>query len=137
MSAGTVHRKLSEFLDLLQENRLVYDYTQEFNNLAQYGGHHIGTDEKKVELYHKGLIIQLQDHLILSQSLSYNDQANATTNQQGTMRACEAAEEMKSKRSMPGSSRGSSSGAPLKYLMVYMPPVGQSRRPPQFWGNCP
>jgi hypothetical protein len=37
----------------------VYDYTQEFNNLAQYGGHHMDSDAKKAELYRKGLNIQL------------------------------------------------------------------------------
>jgi hypothetical protein len=37
----------------------VYNNTQEFNNLAQYGGHHMDSDAKKVELYHKGLNIQL------------------------------------------------------------------------------
>jgi hypothetical protein len=51
--------KLSKFLDLRQGNHLVYEYTQEFNNLAQYGGHHIDIDEKKAELYHKGLTIHL------------------------------------------------------------------------------
>jgi hypothetical protein len=34
----------------------MYDYTQEFNNLAQYGGHHGDTDAKKAELYPKGSI---------------------------------------------------------------------------------
>jgi hypothetical protein len=34
LSAGTVHRKLVELLELRQGKRSVYDYTQEFNNLA-------------------------------------------------------------------------------------------------------
>jgi hypothetical protein len=36
----------------------------------QYGAHHIVIDEKKAELFRKGLTIQLQDHLILSPNLS-------------------------------------------------------------------
>jgi hypothetical protein len=64
LSVGTVHHKLVEFLELRQGNRSVYEYTQEFNNLAQYGGHHVNTDVKKAKLYHKGLNIQLQDRLI-------------------------------------------------------------------------
>jgi hypothetical protein len=115
MSEGTVCCKLSKFLDLRQGNHLVYEYTQEFNNLAQYGGHHIDIDEKKAELYRKGLTIHLQDCLILSPNLSYNDLASAAIDQEGTMRAYEAAVEKKMKRTMPGSSGGSSSGAPLKY----------------------
>jgi hypothetical protein len=59
LSAGTMHRKLAEFLDLHQGNHSVYEYIQEFNNLAQYGSHHVDTDVKKVELFHKGLTIQL------------------------------------------------------------------------------
>jgi hypothetical protein len=54
------------------------------------------------------------------------------------MKACEAAEEKKRKREVSGPSEGSSSGAPLKYRMIYTPPAGQPRRPlPQFWGNRP
>jgi hypothetical protein len=47
MSAGTMRRKLAEFLELHQGNRTIFDYTQEFNNLAQYGGHHVDTDQMK------------------------------------------------------------------------------------------
>jgi hypothetical protein len=78
LTAGTMHHKLSEFLDLCQGNRFVYEYTQEFNNLAQYGGPLIDTDEKKDKIFRKGLTIQLQDHLIQFQSLSYNELASAT-----------------------------------------------------------
>jgi hypothetical protein len=59
LSAGTICRKLVEFLELRQGNHSAYDNTQEFNNLAQYGGHHMDNNAKKVELYHKGLNIQL------------------------------------------------------------------------------
>jgi hypothetical protein len=54
LSAGTICRKLVEFLQLRQENRSVYDYTQEFNNLTQWCGHHVDSDAKKAKLYLKG-----------------------------------------------------------------------------------
>jgi hypothetical protein len=130
LSAGTVHRKLVEFQKLRQGIRSVYEFTQEFNNLAQYGGHHVDSDAKKDELYRKGLNIQLHDWLILNLNLSYNDLASTAIDQEGTMKACEAAEDKKKKRVMPGPTKGTSSGAPPKYHMVYTPPVGQSRRPP-------
>jgi hypothetical protein len=57
LSAGTMRRKLAEFLDLHQENCSVYEYIQEFNNLAQYRSHHVDTDAKKAELFCKGLTI--------------------------------------------------------------------------------
>jgi hypothetical protein len=133
-----MRRKLAEFRDLHQGNRSVYEYIQEFNNLAQYESHHVDTDVKKAELFRKGLTIQLQDRLILSQNLSYNEIASAAIDQEDTMKACEAAEEKKRKRAVSGPFGGSSSGAPLKYRMIYTPPVGQPRRPPpQFWGNHP
>jgi hypothetical protein len=59
LSAGTMRHKLAEFLDLHQGNRSVNEYIQEFNNLAQYMSHHVDTDAKKVELFRKGLTIQL------------------------------------------------------------------------------
>jgi hypothetical protein len=93
LSVGPMRHKLVEFLELHQGNRSVYKYTQEFNNLAQYSGHHVDRDAKKVELYRKGLNIQLQDRLIHNLNLSYNDLANTAINQEGTMKACEAAEE--------------------------------------------
>jgi hypothetical protein len=80
----------------------------------------------------------LQDRLILSQNLSYNELASAAIDQEGTMKAYEVAEEKKRKRALSGPSGGSSSSAPLKYRMIYTPAVGQPRRPPpQFWGNSP
>jgi hypothetical protein len=52
-------------------------------------------------------------------NFSYNDLASNAIDQEGTMRAYEVAEEKRKKRSMPGPTGGSSSGAPLKYRMVY------------------
>jgi hypothetical protein len=60
----------------------VYDYTQEFNNLAQYGGHHMDSDAKKVELYHMGLNIQFQDRLVQNLNLSYIDLASTAIDQE-------------------------------------------------------
>jgi hypothetical protein len=57
LSAGTMRCKLAEFLSLHQGNCSVYEYIQEFNNLAQYVSHHVDTDAKKVELFRKGLTI--------------------------------------------------------------------------------
>jgi hypothetical protein len=72
-------------------------------------------------------------------NLSYNELASATIDKEESMKACAEAEEKKRKRIMPGSSRnGGSSGAPLKYHMVYTPPTRQlCHPPPQYWGNRP
>jgi hypothetical protein len=129
LSVGLLHSKLKEFLDLEQGNHTVYDYAQQFNTLAQYGSYHIDIDEKKANLFHSGLTIQLQDGLVQSPNLSYNDLASAAIDQARTLKACAEAEE-KRKRIMPRSFRScESGGAPPKYHMVYTPLARQLRRP--------
>jgi hypothetical protein len=56
--------------------------------------------------------------LIQNLSLSYNDLASTTIDQEGTMKSCDAAEEKKRKRTMPGPTGGSSRGGSPKYRMV-------------------
>jgi 4-diphosphocytidyl-2C-methyl-D-erythritol kinase len=106
----------------------MFEYTRQFNTLAQYGSYHIDTNEKKANLFQEGLTIQLQDHLVQSPNLSYNDLASAAIDQERTMKVVAEVEEKKRKRVMTGSSgSGGSSGAPPKYCMVYTPPSGQLR----------
>jgi hypothetical protein len=132
LSAGLLRSKLKEFLDLEQGNRSVFDYTRQFNTLAQYGTYHVDTDEKKANLYRAGLTIHLQERLVHLSILSYNELASAAIDQERMMKAVDEADEKKRKRMMPRSvGSGSSSGAPPKYRMVYTPPEGQLRRPQQ------
>jgi hypothetical protein len=44
-------RKMRELLALKQGSDTVYQYAQKFNNLCQYGGYHVDTDMKKIELF--------------------------------------------------------------------------------------
>jgi hypothetical protein len=128
---GLLRSKMKEFLGHEQGNHTVFDYTWQFNTLAQYGSYHIDTDEKKANIYRDGLTIQLQDCLVHSPNLSYNDLASAAIDQEKTMKVVAEAEEKKRKRIRPrSSSNGGSSSAPPKYRMVYTPPAGQLRRPP-------
>jgi hypothetical protein len=126
LSAGLLHNKLKEFLDLEQGNRSVFNYTRQFSTLAQYGTYHVDTDEKKANLYRAGITIHLQERLVHLSSLSYNELASAAIDQERMMKAVAEADEKKRKKLMPGSvGSGSSSGAPLNYRMVYTPPGGQ------------
>jgi hypothetical protein len=50
LSAGLLCSKLKEFLDLEQGSRSVFNYTRQFNTLAQYGTYHVDTNEKKANL---------------------------------------------------------------------------------------
>jgi hypothetical protein len=137
---GLLRTKLKEFLDLEQGNHRVFDYTRQFNTLAQYGSYHVDMDENKANLYHSGLTIHLQESLVQFTSLSYNELASATIDQERMMKPVAVANEKKRTRMMHGStSSGSSSIAPLKYRMVYTPPRGQLHRPQQQqnWDNHP
>jgi hypothetical protein len=121
LSADLLRSKLKEFLDLEQGNHSVFNYTRQFNTLAQYGTYHVDTDEKKANLYRAGLTIHLQERLVHLSILSYNELASAAIDQERMMKAIAEADEKK--RMMPGSaSSTSSSGAPPKYRMVYTPP---------------
>jgi hypothetical protein len=48
-------RKMRELLALRQGSDTVYHYAQTFNSLCQYGGHHMDTDAKKIEMFRDGL----------------------------------------------------------------------------------
>jgi hypothetical protein len=140
LSVGLLHSKLKEFLDLEQGNHIVFDYTRQFNTLAQYRSYHVDMDEKKANLYHVGLTVHLQECLVHLSSLSYNELASAAIDQERMMKAIAEADEKKRKGMMPGSAgSSSSSGAPPKYHMVYTPPKGQVHRPQQQqnWGYRP
>jgi hypothetical protein len=130
---------VKEFLDLEQGNHSVFDYTRQFNTLAQYGSYHVDTDEKKANLYHEELTIQLQECLGQFTTLTYNELASAAIDQERLMKAVVEADEKKRKGILSRSSTsGGSSGAPPKYPMVYTPLGAQLRRPQQqqqYWGN--
>jgi hypothetical protein len=129
LSAGPLRSKLKKFLDLEQGNHSVFDYTRQFNTLAQYGTYHVDTDEKKANLYRAGLTIHLQERLVHLSSLLYNELASAAIDQERMMKVVAEADEKKRKRMLPGTvGSGSSSGAPPKYHIVYTPPGGQLRR---------
>jgi hypothetical protein len=72
LPAGTMHCNLRELLDLQQGTNNVYEYFRKFNYLAQYGTHHVDTDEKKAELFRRGLSLPLQDCLVQFHDLSFN-----------------------------------------------------------------
>jgi hypothetical protein len=85
-------------------------------------------NEKKANLFHEGLTIQLHDRLVQSPNLSYNDLVSAAIDQERTMKVGVEAKEKK-RVMLVSSGCGGSNGAPPKYRMVYTPPSGQLCRP--------
>jgi hypothetical protein len=126
----TMHRNLREFLDLQQGTNNVYEYIEKFKFLAQYGTYHIDTDEKKEELFKRGLNLPLQDRLVWFRDMPFNALVSATIDQDGTYRALLAEEEEKIKRVVSGPSEDSTDDTPLKCRLVYTPSIGKSRVPP-------
>jgi hypothetical protein len=59
LSIGLLRSKLKEFLDLKQGNHSVFDYTRQFNTLAQYESYHIDTNDMKANLCRARLTIHL------------------------------------------------------------------------------
>jgi hypothetical protein len=78
LPTGTMHHNLLEFLDLQQGTNNVYEYIRELNCLAQYDTHHVDTDEKKAELFRRGLNLPLQDRLVQFCDTSFNALVSAT-----------------------------------------------------------
>jgi hypothetical protein len=117
----------------------VYKYIRKFNYLARYSTHHVDTNEKKAELFRKGLCLLLQDHLVRFCDMLFNTLVSATIEQESTYRALLAEEEKMGKRALLVSSGDSTGGAPLKYRLVYTPSVSKSRvqPPPPQWDHRP
>jgi hypothetical protein len=120
-----MHRNLREFLDLQQGTDDVYEYIRKFNYLAQYDTHHVDTDEKKAELFRRGLSLLLQDRLVQFHDLSFNALVSATIAKDGTDRAL-LEEEQKRKRDLSKPLEDSIVGATLKYRLVYTSSVDKS-----------
>jgi hypothetical protein len=79
---------------------------------------------KKAKIYLEGLTIHLQDRLVLFSNLSYNDLVSAAIDQERLMKVIADANERKRKMMMSVSSgSGGSSGAFVKYHMMYTPPL--------------
>jgi hypothetical protein len=102
LSVGLQRTKLKEFLDLEQTCHSVFNYTRQFNTLAQYRSYHVDTNEKKANLYRAGLTIHLQECLGMFTNLSYNELASAAIDQERMMKAVAEADEKKRKRMMLG-----------------------------------
>jgi hypothetical protein len=122
-----MHRNLWEFLDLQQGANNVYGYIRKFNYLAQYGTHHVDTDERKAELFRRGPSLPLQDRLVPFCDTSFNALVSAAIAQDGTYRALLAEEEEKRKGDLLEPSDDCTEVALPKYHLVYTPATGKSQ----------
>jgi hypothetical protein len=80
--AGIMDRKLNEFLALTQGNHIVLQYAQAFNDLCQYVGYHVDTDDKKRDRFRRGLSTKLCDRLNTVRANNYNELVNMAISQE-------------------------------------------------------
>jgi hypothetical protein len=74
--ASILDRKLNEFLALTQETHTVLQYAQAFNDLCQYAGYHVDSDEKKMDNFRRGLSTKLHERLNTVRANNYNELVN-------------------------------------------------------------
>jgi hypothetical protein len=114
---------LREFLDLQQGTNSVYEYIKKFNYLAEYGTHHVDTNDKKAEMFRRGLSLPFQYRLVWFRDMSFNSLVSAAIEQEGTYRALFVEEEEKRKMVVSRPSEDSTRGA---YHLVYTQSAGKS-----------
>jgi hypothetical protein len=83
---GLMDRKMMELLALRQGSDMVYRYTQKFNSLCQYGGHHVDTDAKKIERFRDGLDGKLYERLNLLEPKNFHELVNKAISQEDAMK---------------------------------------------------
>jgi hypothetical protein len=82
---GLMVGKMKELLALKQGDDTVYQYAQKFNNLCQYGEHHVDTDAKNMERFRDGLKSELYERLNLLEPNSYHELVNKAISQEDAM----------------------------------------------------
>jgi hypothetical protein len=82
---GLMDRKMKELLALKQGSDTVYEYAKKFNDMCQYGGHHVDNNAKKTECFCDGLHGDLYERLNLYEPNSYQDLVNKAISQEDAM----------------------------------------------------
>jgi hypothetical protein len=80
----------------------VLQYAQAFNDLCQYAGYHVDTDEKKRDRFRRGLSTKLCDCLNRLRAHNYNELVNMAITQEDCITTRQA--KMKRKTPMTGPS---------------------------------
>jgi hypothetical protein len=95
---------MRDLLALKQGSDTVYHYAQKFNNLCQYGGYHVDTDMKKMELFRESLNSKLAERLNLVKFDSYPMLVNKAISQEDAMKRAKAERKRKAD-SMPNNAQ--------------------------------
>nr|CAB3504395.1 unnamed protein product [Digitaria exilis] len=121
--ASLVERKLTEFLALTQGTHTVLQYSQAFNGLCPYAGHHADSDVKKMERFRRGLNTKLKAQLTTTRVATYGELVNIAIAQEDANMVHRA----EKKRKAPA---GPSSAQPQRFRLV--PPAAPQQGAPRF-----
>jgi hypothetical protein len=84
-SEGITYRQVSwtaSSMSFWHSLRGIVQYAQAFNDLCQYVGYHVDTDEKKRDRFRRGLSTKLRDRLNTVRANSYNELVNMAISQE-------------------------------------------------------
>ena len=112
------------------------EYVNKFNDLAQYVGTHVDTDEKKMDHFNRGLSCILQEKLYTGGYQTFGALMNAAIAMEGLQRDSQA--EWKRKRVITrSSSHPQSQKVQVVRRMSYHSPGRQSSRQTQLTHQAP
>jgi hypothetical protein len=98
---GILDRKLNEFLALTQGTCTVLQFAQAFNDLCQYAGYHVDSDEKKRDRFRRRLNTKLRERLNTIWADSFNELVNLAISQEDYIVAHRAEKKRKAPMSGP------------------------------------
>jgi hypothetical protein len=110
---GLMDRKMRELLALRQGSDTVYRYTQKFNSLCQYRGHHMDTDAKKMDG-------KLYERLNLLELANFHELVNKIISQENAMKKAHG-----DKKGMSGFAPGSGTGKKFCFVKKNAPNPSQ------------
>jgi hypothetical protein len=113
-------RKMRELLALTQGSDMVYRYAQKFNSLWQYGGHHVDTDAKKMEIFRDGLDGKLYKRLNLLEPENFHELVNKAISQEDAMKKAH-----KDKKRPSGFATGSGTNKKFRFVKKNVPNPSQ------------
>jgi hypothetical protein len=117
---GLMDKNMRELLALRKGSDTVYRYTQKFNSLCQYGGHHVDTNAKKMERFRDGLDGKLYERLNLLEPKNFHELVNKAISQEDAMKKAH-----RDKKRSSGFAPGSRTNKKFRFVKKNVPNPSQ------------
>jgi hypothetical protein len=113
-------RKMRDLLALKKGSDTMYQYSQKFNSLCQYSGHHVDTDAKKMERFRDGLDGKLYERLNLLEPNNFHELVNKAISQEDAMKKAH-----RDKKRQAGVASGSGTNKKFRFVKKNVPNSSQ------------